>query len=241
VSFLIFRPQAKCLSSVLAFEKSGLDAIACGLIDTQLDERAIAQLPEKIAQINPSSLIIVTSTVAAEQCAQFKTFWPAKVQFFAVGESTAAILRHAGLIAIIPSEARSEGLLALPQLTEVSGQCVVIIKGFGGRELLAEVLTARGAQVSEWDLYKRVSLSQPICTRQWHTEQIQCIIATSGEVITAAFNLYAASWLQTKLWIVVSQRTADIAFDYGVRQIQISDSASDNALIVSAKRALSSL
>lgn len=241
MSFLIFRPQAKCLSSVHAFEKEGLDAIACGLIDTELDTQALAQLPQKIAQLGSASLIIVTSTVAAEQCVKFKALWPVQVQFYAVGESSANILRIAGLTAIVPAEARSEGLLALPQLHNVAGKSVTIIKGFGGRELLAETLSSRGANVDEWPLYKRVSLSSPFCTRQWHTEQIQCIIATSGEVIDAAFNCYAAHWLKTKLWIVVSQRTADIATEYGITQIQISDSASDNALIHSAKRTLNRL
>ncbi|MDP5029669.1 uroporphyrinogen-III synthase [Paraglaciecola sp.] len=237
MSFLIFRPQAKCVSSAQAFANEGLNAVACGLIDTELDEQALAALPHHIAQLSTQSLVIVTSTVAAEQCVLFKSMWPSQVQFFAVGQSTADILNQAGLTAIVPTEARSEGLLALPMLNDVADKTVIIIKGFGGRELLADTLTLRGAKVREWALYKRVALAKPFCTRQWHHEQIQCIIATSGEVIAAAFNHYAASWLQTKLWIVVSERTADIAYQFGITQVQISDSASDQALIKSAKAA----
>ncbi|MEP7705352.1 uroporphyrinogen-III synthase [Paraglaciecola sp. 25GB23A] len=238
MSFLIFRPQAKCLASVQAFEKAGIDAIACGLIDTQLDQLAIQALPQKISQVVAETLIIVTSTVAAEQCVLYQALWPTQIQFFAVGQSTADILTHAGLTVIVPSEARSEGLLSLPQLTKVTNKQIIIVKGYGGRELLAETLSERGAIVREWALYKRVSLPNPFCTRQWHTEQIQCIIATSGEVIDAAFKHYAANWLKTKLWIVVSQRTAEIAQQHGITQIHISDNASDQALIHSAKRTL---
>lgn len=241
MSFLLFRPQTKCFSSAQAFEKAGLDAVVCGLIDTVLDANAIKALAPKISQLNAATLVIVTSTVAAEQCAKFNTLWPLKTQFFAVGDSTATILKQAGFSTMVPREARSEGLLALPELTTVKNQQVIIVKGFGGRELLAETLCARGAQVTEWDLYSRVELPQPFCTRQWHTEQIQCIIATSGEVIAAAFNHYAAAWLKTRLWIVVSQRTAEIALQHGIKKIQISDSASDQALIASARRALSRL
>jgi uroporphyrinogen-III synthase len=235
VSFLLLRPQAKCHSSVAAFTAAGLHAVACGLIDTQLSAQAIAALPQKISLLDADSLIIVTSTVAAQQCLALHALWPTGLQFFAVGQSTAEILQQANFNTLVPADARSEGLLGLAQLADVTGKKVVIIKGYGGRELLADTLTARGAQVSEWELYKRVNVLQPLNTHQWRTEQIQCIIATSGEVIAAAFKAFSASWLQTKLWIVVSQRTADIARQHGVTQIKISENASDQALITSAK------
>jgi uroporphyrinogen-III synthase len=236
MSFLLLRPQAKCHSSVAAFSTAGLDAVACGLIDTQLSAQAIATLPQKIASLGVDALVIVTSTVAAQQCADLRDLWPIGLTFFAVGQSTAQILHQAELATITPKEARSEGLLALPQLMNVAGKSLVIIKGFGGRELLADTLSARGAQVSEWDLYQRVEVDKPLNTRQWQAEQIQCIIATSGEVIGAAFKAFSASWLRTKLWLVVSQRTADIARQYGITQIKISENASDEALIISAKQ-----
>ncbi|KXI26800.1 uroporphyrinogen-III synthase [Paraglaciecola hydrolytica] len=235
MSFLLLRPQAKCHSSVTAFKAAGLDAVACGLIDTQLDPQALATLPQKIASLSANTLVIVTSTVAAQQCVKLAELWPGNQAFFAVGQSTADILQQANFATTVPADARSEGLLALSQLQQVSGKHLVIIKGFGGRELLADTLTARGAQVSEWELYQRVNVANPLSTHQWHEEQIQCIIATSGEVIEAAFNAFSAAWLKTKLWIVVSPRTADIAKQHGVSQINISENASDQALINSAK------
>lgn len=235
--FLIFRPQAKCKSSAAAFNAAGLDAVACGLIDIQLDQSALSQLPTKMSALQNDSLIIVTSTVAAEQCVILKEQWPMDVTFYAVGQSSADILNAAGLQAIVPQEARSEGLLSLPQLQNVKYKKVVIVKGFGGRELLADTLIARGAKVTEWELYKRVSIEAPLSTDQWQADQIQCIIATSGEVIDAAFTIFSPSWLQSKLWIVVSQRIADIASDKGITHIHISQNASDHALIISAKHA----
>lgn len=241
MSFLILRPQAKCQSSADAFAQAGLNAVACGLIDTQLDQQALNDLPAKVAALAAHSLVIVTSTVAAEQCVLLKSQWPATVAFFAVGQSSADILAKANLPATVPLEARSEGLLALPQLQDITNQSVVIIKGYGGRELLADTLRARGALVSEWELYQRVFIHSYLSTRQWQTEQIQCIIATSGEVISAAFKTFSADWLKTKLWIVVSERTADITARFGVqmKQISISQNASDQALIDSATRIVS--
>jgi uroporphyrinogen-III synthase len=243
VTFLLFRPQAKCQASAQAFKQANLSAVACGLIDTVVDDDAIGQLPEKIAGLwslaEQNVYVIVTSTVAAQQCVLMKNQWPGNVCFFAVGASTGRILQNAGLAVVVPQEARTEGLLALPQLNHVDNQSVIIMKGFGGRELLHDILTTRGAKVAEWEVYKRVKLDTPVSTQDWRAAQIRCIIATSGEVIQAAFDYFEVNWLQTLNWIVVSQRTADIASKLGVTQIDISRDASDQALIQCAQHVVS--
>jgi uroporphyrinogen-III synthase len=242
VTFLLLRPQTKCQASVQAFEQANLSAVACGLIDTVVDIDAIGQLSVKIADLRSHNeeniYVIVTSTVAAEQCVLMKSQWPRSVCFFAVGASTGHILHLAGFEVIIPHEPRTEGLLALPQLTQVVDQSVIIMKGFGGRELLRDILISRGAKVAEWEVYKRIKLDSPVFTQDWHPTQIRCIIATSGEVIQAAFDYFEGSWLKTLNWIVVSQRTAEIASKLGITQIEISRDASDQTLIQCAQQFL---
>jgi uroporphyrinogen-III synthase len=239
-TFLLLRPQGKCQASAQAFKQANLSGIACGLIDTIVDNNAISQLPLKIASL-PSSVthrvfVIVTSTVAAEQCVLMKNQWPSNVCFFAVGASTGRTLQKASLEVIVPQEARTEGLLGLTQLNHIVNQNIIIMKGYGGRELLHDTLVARGAKVEEWEVYKRVKLDSPVSTQDWHPTQISCIIATSGEVIQAAFDYFEVSWLVTLNWIVVSQRTAEIASKLGVTQIEISRDASDQALIQCAQQ-----
>lgn len=242
MSFLLLRPQAKCAASAQAFNQAKIHTVACGLIDTVLDEQAIAELPRKIAQlperINTNTYIIVTSTVAAQQCALLKDLWPQSVMFFAVGASSGDILKNAGIDVMIPQEPRTEGLLALPALQQLVQRDIVIMKGFGGRELLYDTLLARGANVSQWEVYKRIKLDSPSSTQDWQANQIRCIIATSGEVIQAAFDYFQPDWLKGLDWIVVSQRTADIASKLGVTQIDISRDASDQALIQCAQQYL---
>ena len=236
----MLRPQAKCQASALAFEQANLPVVACGLIDTVIDDDAVNQLPGKIAGLvkhgTKDVYVIVTSTVAAEQSVLMTNQWPNNICFFAVGASTSRVLQNAGFEVVVPQEARTEGLLALPQLKHVVNQSIVIMKGFGGRELLHDTLVTRGANVTEWEVYKRVKLNSPVSTQNWHPAQIRCIIATSGEVIQAAFDYFEASWLKTLNWIVVSHRTAEIASKLGVTQINISRDASDQALIQSAQQ-----
>jgi uroporphyrinogen-III synthase len=234
VTFLLLRPQAKCQASAEAFKQANISAVACGLIDTVIDNDAISQLPAKVAELLSHDVkhvyVIVTSTVAAEQCVLMKSQWPESITFFAVGASTGHILQKAGLAVVVPQEARTEG-----QLNHVDNQNIIIMKGFGGRELLHDTLVSRGAEVAQWEVYKRVKLNSPVSTQDWHPVQIRCIIATSGEVIQAAFEYFEASWLKSLNWIVVSQRTAEIASKLGVTKIDISLDASDQALIQCAQ------
>lgn len=227
-----------------AFSQANISAVACGLIDTVVDSDAIAQLSVKISDLHSSvtkqSYVIVTSTVAAQQCVLMKEQWPKNICFFAVGASTGGILQNAGFAVVVPKEPRTEGLLGLPQLKHIVNQNIVIMKGFGGRELLHDTLVTRGAEVAEWEVYKRIKLDPPVYTQDWQQEQIRCIIATSGEVIQAAFDYFEANWLKTLNWIVVSQRTAEIASKLGVTQINISRDASDQALIQCAQQLITS-
>ncbi|WP_299075064.1 uroporphyrinogen-III synthase [uncultured Paraglaciecola sp.] len=243
MTFLLLRPQSKCQKSAAAFKQAGLPVVACGLIDTVVDDDAIGQLTSKIAKLHSSiaksHYVIVTSTVAAKQCVLMKNQWPQNVCFFAVGNSTADILIDAGVNVIVPQQPRTEGLLALTMLKQVKQQSIVIMKGYGGRELLRDSLVSRGAHVAEWEVYKRVRVAHPVSTQDWQAKQIRCIIATSGEVIQAAFDYFDTSWLKTLNWIVVSERTAEIASKQGATQIEISRDASDLALIQCAQQWLS--
>ncbi|MFT4938128.1 MAG: uroporphyrinogen-III synthase [Paraglaciecola sp.] len=233
--FLLLRPQAKYQQSCQQFLQAGLSTVGVGLIDTVTDQDALSQLALKIDQLDPHSMLIVTSTVAAELITQGNYQWPDGIKVFAVGNSTGRILANSGFKPIIPEQASTEGLLALPELSQVEQKKIIVIKGHGGRKDLVEQLCQRHAQVEQWQLYRRVSVTKPNCTEGWHAAQINCIIATSGELIAAAFEHFDAQWLQTVSWIVVSKRTADIAAKLGVEKIFVSDDASDEALITCAK------
>lgn len=79
--------------------------------------------------------------------------------WIAVGRTTASALGELGIAALTPEPETSEGILALPQLRDVSGRRVLICAGRGGRSLLADALTRRGAIVERCELYVREPVS----------------------------------------------------------------------------------
>jgi len=76
----------------------------------------------------------------------------------AIGPATAAALARTGHAAdLAPTgDFRSETLLRQPDLAQVAGQRVVIVRGESGRALLGETLRARGALVTYAAVYRRV-------------------------------------------------------------------------------------
>lgn len=75
----------------------------------------------------------------------------------AIGSATARALAEAGLGPVLtPSKGfRSEDLLERPELHRVAGQRILIVRGIGGRELLAETLRQRGAETRYAEVYRR--------------------------------------------------------------------------------------
>jgi len=85
--------------------------------------------------------------------------WPVATRAVAIGPSTVAALATRGIGPVLAPSDRfdSEAVLALPAFSEaaVAGRRFLILRGNGGRELLAETLRARGATVDCLSCYRR--------------------------------------------------------------------------------------
>ncbi|MGB0721648.1 MAG: uroporphyrinogen-III synthase [Gammaproteobacteria bacterium] len=119
-------------------------------------------------------------------------FKPGSAGLLAVGRATEAALADAGLAVLARPEApfNSEALLALDVLRRVQGRRVLIVRGQGGRELLAETLRQRGAHVAYADVYARRRPDTPESSlfAAWVAGAIQAVTANSVETLD---NLHA--------------------------------------------------
>jgi uroporphyrinogen-III synthase len=107
----------------------------------------------------------------------------------AIGPSTARALEGAGLRVSIRPRAgyTSEALLDEPDLRSLQGRRVLIVRGRGGRELLAETLAARGAEVVHAEVYERrpAAVDARALTARWKREGIDLVTALSVETLDA--------------------------------------------------------
>ena len=156
----------------------------------------------------------------------------------AVGNKTRDTLAAEGIQAQVPVRADSEGLLAMPALSAPDSRDVVIVKGEGGRELLASELTGRGARVTEWACYRRC----------WPEVDVSGLMeisaglifqASSGEMVSRLAELLAGEG-QVDLFqspiIVPSDRVARLATEIGWAQVVRAEDASDDAFMRTLKQ-----
>lgn len=164
-------------------------------------------------------------------------------ELIAVGQGTANCLYEAGFNdVIIPQQFNSEGLLELPQLKDVTGQQILIVKGRGGRDLLEKTLTKRGAVCHHLDVYGRVTgLINPHHWNEFLSAGKQHIITIASVEAMIALNSqpHRDSWGESVILIVASERIKQKALQYGYQQIKVADTASNDAMMKSITQLLS--
>jgi uroporphyrinogen-III synthase len=111
------------------------------------------------ASLAAYDIAIFVSANAVEYGVPVPQAWPSQLLTLAPGPGTAAALAATGIAdARIPTASfDSEGLLALPELRNVTGKRVVIFRGEGGRGHLGDTLRQRGADVTYVECYRRAA------------------------------------------------------------------------------------
>jgi len=168
-------------------------------------------------------------------------------QVAAIGQVTAAALNAAGLrVSLLPAAgADSESLLALPQLADLTGQRVLIVRGTGGRDLLQEAMSARGAEVHYAEVYTRQPARpspdlQAEVERLWRQGGISAYTATSVELLEALVGIVTPrcrGLMDSTALVTGSERVAAAAERLGLGSpILLADSPEDAALIAALVR-----
>ena len=128
-------------------------------------------------------------------------------------------------------------MLQLPELQTIAGKKALILRGNGGRELLAETLTARGADVTLCECYQRCAIHYDGAEEamRWQSREVNTLVVTSGEMLQQLWTLiplwYRERWLLTCRLLVVSERIAKLAQELGWQDIQVADGADNDALL----------
>ena len=163
---------------------------------------------------------------------------PPRLEITAIGQATArALARHGVDRCLRPQQGfTSEALLALPRFQQVTGQAIVIVRGEGGRELLTETLTARGARVAHAEVYRRErpTLNTAALLERWARGEIGAVVVTSAESLLNLFDMLGTDgqdYLCKTPLIVVSARIQQTAVALGCHRHQLARDASDDAIL----------
>ena len=238
MTILVTRPEPAAAELVSRLHALGKQAWSLPLIEFAPGVD-LPHLPQKLADLQPGDLVFILSQQVIRYAQHAVTAWPAGLDYYAIGRSTAlAFHTVSGQQVTWPhAHETSEELIQLNTLQQVAHKRALILRGNPGRELLAETLTQRGAEVSFAACYQRCQKHYNGATegRRWRDRGVSVLVVTSGEMLQQLFSLFPAidreEWLLNCRLIVVSERLATLAAGLGWQDIQVADGADNDALL----------
>ena len=238
MTILVTRPEPAAAELVSRLHAQGKQAWSLPLIEFA-PGNDLQQLPAALATLKRGDLVFLLSQQVIHFAQHAINAWPADVDYYAIGRSTAlAFHTISGLQVTYPhAHETSEELIKLATLQQMAGKHVLILRGNQGRELLAETLIARGAQVTYAECYQRCQkhYDGAIEGRRWRDRNIDTLVVTSGEMLHQLYSLFPEvdreEWLLRCRLLVVSERLASLAANLGWQTIQVADGADNDALL----------
>ncbi|WP_439233526.1 uroporphyrinogen-III synthase [Klebsiella pneumoniae] len=242
MSILVTRPLPQGEALVSRLRAMGRVAWSFPLIEFT-PGRELPALGDALARLGPDDLLFALSQHAVEfahaRLQQQGLPWPTSPRYFAIGRTTALALHTvSGQHIHYPLDREiSEVLLQLPELQNIAGKNALILRGNGGRELSGATLTERGARVTFCECYQRSAKHYDGAEEamRWQSRGVTTLVVTSGEMLQQLWSLipqwYREQWLLHCRVVVVSERLALQARELGWQEIQVADSADNDALL----------
>lgn len=241
---VITRPREQSVRLAALVRQAGGKALvfpALEIVDP-VDSRSLRALVEKIDHFDIAVFVSPTAAAKGLALVRSRRELPLALQVGAIGKGTARELRRLGVSeVVVPNDgADSEALLALPEFQSVEGKAVIVFRGAGGRELLADTLRRRGATVEYAECYRRARPTgdAQMLLRAWARGTIHATTVTSREALENLFALVGTlgrHWLRKTPMFVSHERIAVAASALGIAEIHVTASG-DEALVEAMAR-----
>lgn len=217
VHIAVTRPPEQATKLTASIEAEGGQVISFPLLDI----KGLENLDDFHAAVTPLSqfdwaIFISSNAVQHGMPLLQQAGIPPGLKFAAIGPTTAASLQGFGIAEVLTPSERfdSEALLALPALQQMQSQRVLIVRGVGGREVLADTLKQRGAEVVFGECYRRVNpqSNAHVLAKAYDEGKLQGVIVTSSEALRFLLELAQdGAWLQAAPLFVNHARIAEQA------------------------------
>ena len=232
IGIAITRPvdQAKKLAALIT--EAGGTPILFPLIEiTPLND--YSQFESVISSITDYDWAIFISSNAVQNGMPrlVKRGIPPTLKFAAIGSVTASELQSFGAKLVLTPKDRfdSESLLALPEMNNVVGKKILLVRGVGGRDVLAETLKERGAQVTFAECYQRINpqTNCDLLAQLYSEKKLHGIVVTSSEAMRHLLDMAGdADWLRNVPLFVNHARIAGLPLQMGLK-VSVADAPGD--------------
>lgn len=248
---LVTRPIEQQQTLRERIEDRGGKVLSLPLIDIQPLQQAseIQAATEKIQHLDNYQILIFVSSNAAKFGAELiNSYWPQfpiGLSMLAIGPATAKCLSSLLDADIIQADfgVTSEDLLKLPLLSDVSEKKIGIVRGQGGRELLADTLRARGARVDYLETYRRTDVDYDavkFCNKL-NTAGVNVLTVTSGQALDRLQAMLADNKEEMSLLplLVPSNRILLQAREFGFSQVVNANGADPESYLLALESLVS--
>ncbi len=234
-TIVVTRPRAQAAPLAQAIEAAGGTPLLFPLLEIHPADDP-ASLAEAVARLGEYAFAIFISPNAVDHAwpAIAQLGWPSALRPAAVGQGTVRALAAHGVSGCVAPTERfdSEALLALPELAAaaVDGRRIVIFRGDGGRELLADTLRERGARVDCVTCYRRSGPADGVAPllAAWRAGRLDALTVSSSEGLRYLVDLLdgeGQAFLRQTPVFVPHARIADNARQLGLDRIILTEAA----------------
>lgn len=228
---LLTRPAAECEELAAVLAAAGIHSSSLPLLETEALPDTDAQRATLLELDRYQAIIVVSKPAARLALERVGRYWPQvpeQPRWFSVGAATAGVLSDHGLTVSYPSQGDdSEALLALPELEQAlatsAAPRALIMRGEGGRELIAQTLRERGVAVDYLELYRRYCPVYPADALQQRisVERLNALLVSSAQGLQHLQQLAADAWpaVARLPLLVPSPRVATLAREAGALNV----------------------
>jgi len=219
-TLLIIRPSNRPQQDIQTCHAAGWQAQVLSPIEIEADRLALNKLPEQFKQ---ADVVFWVSPTAIETAAPHLNFSDGPRAHITVGQTSQHTLAQFSPYPVFSPEDGndSEAVLRMPIWKNLPPNArVLIIRGHGGRDFLADKLTELGFQIDIAEIYFR--RPHAIDWQHFKTEGIAAAYVTSGELAREFFHQIPpqfSRFFESLLYFTHHPRIADVEDNKDTQQV----------------------
>ena len=188
--------------------------------------------PAAFARAAAFDIIVFVSPSAVRVALPALAPLPRNVSAAAIGTGTRRELERAGVAPVVAPAGGADSEALLREMQDVRGKRVLIVRGEGGRALLGEMLTARGARVEYAECYRRArpQLDPTPLLNAWRGGEVHALTVSSAEALDNFIAMTGPQLAAALPLFVPHERVAAHARSRGLRDLLVAGPGDDEMI-----------